>query len=386
MIEISELTNYIETKLKNALDGLKSINNLLDNLEFKLFTDTGKLMEDVREQYSNTVTEYINGVVNVGNSDKYILSNGVEFTSLPLRVELIVRLERDEYDGEIVEQNIENGEITVTKAFMGNSEKLSAIRQVLDNAFESQLIETFTDNNDKSYMTSIIAQVSQGGIRESKGIIGYSYSYFINFYFNFMGNGINSQNGVFMLDGVEVPYTQSTISKIKNVDQNLFSNASGQMVGVPTFTQTSFTFDIPALTNAPTATFLKELLETNDINTFHVLTFKIENKTYDYLVNISEVDGNLSGVQNVGLKVTFGFAPPFYTLLSPKGWNVYKVNNSFSMSNLDNEPSIIVIFNADYSLRKIFSSTNNIMIFYSGDYVFTNFDFSGYGNIEEIST
>ena len=79
MVEIKELTQHIESKLNTALESLNE--PLLGNISFKLFTDTGVLQEDLKEQLTNNYTEYINGLAVVGMSEKYVLSNGIEFVS-----------------------------------------------------------------------------------------------------------------------------------------------------------------------------------------------------------------------------------------------------------------------------------------------------------------
>ena len=332
MLEIKELTRHIESKLNTALTSLNE--PLLGNIQFKLFTDTGVLQEDLKEQLTNEYTEYINGIADDGMSEKYVLSNGIEFVSLPLRLEVIVRLEDDEFSGGEIDVDIKGNEPqTLSQAFIGNQEKLTAIRKVLDTAFsgrENNLI-SIEDAEGVPYVCTILAQIANGENRVETPILGYSYSFFVNFYFNIIANGLNSQEGKFYLDGKEIPYTSATFTHIKNADQNLFSDNKGEIVGVPTFKQTTFTFDIPALKdNDTTINFLDEVLRNEDLNKVHVLKTRLkydsleETSLPNYLVIITEVSGTLSGLQNVGLKVTFTLAPKLYSLISTYGWLVYQ--------------------------------------------------------------
>lgn len=359
MVEIKDLTQHIQTKLNSALSSLNE--PLLGNIQFKLFTDTGVLQEDLKEQLTNEYTEYINGLAVVGMSEKYVLSNGIEFVSLPLRLEVIVRLEDDEFSGGVEVDIEENEPQTLSQAFIGNQEKLTAIRKVLDTAFSG------SENNLTSlkgaegvpYVCTILAQIANGENRAETPILGYSYSFFVNFYFNLIANGLNSQEGKFYLDGVEIPYTSATFTHIKNADQNLFSDNNGEIVGVPTFKQTTFTFDIPALkNNKGTIKFLSEALKNQDLNKVHVLSTSLQydnsSENPNYLVFISEVSGTLSGLQNIGLKVTFTFAPKLYSLISTKGWYVYEATAGTSF-NLEGG-QIAIVYDAEGKLSYIGAS------------------------------
>lgn len=348
MVEIKELTQRIENKLNGALTSLNE--PLLGNIQFKIFTDTGVLQEDLKEQLTNEYTEYINGLAVVGMSEKYVLSNGIEFVSLPLRLEVIVRLEDDEFNGEEAEYDLDTNEPQIpTQLFIGNSTKLSLIRKVLDTAFSGSEnnLESIEDRQGVPYVCTILAQIANGENRAETPILGYSYSFFVNFYFNIIANGLNSQEGKFYLDGKEIPYTSATFTHIKNADQNLFSNNNGEIVGEPTFKQTTFTFDIPALKdNDTTIKFLDEALRNKDLNKVHVLNTRFkydsleETSLPNYLVIITEVSGTLSGLQNIGLKVTFTLAPKLYSLISTQGWVVYEATANTYYSTPVNNVSV----------------------------------------------
>lgn len=349
MISFNELSTYIQNKLITAYNGLN--NPLMPIIDFNIVSDTGKIKTDYVE--NNALHEVINGVVTLGVNERFFLSNGLSVSSIPLTLEVIFRLEDDEENGGVVEEDIENGTIEVTQAFIGNAEKIQNVRNILDTAFnQEQIIDTITGEDGKDYVASIVANIAQSGTRSIVPTLGLSYTFLVSFNVNVVENGINSRQGTFKLDGVEIPFTTFSIMRVKNVDSVILSNANGESSALPNFSLLSFTFDLPALSDSsPTATFLNDLIF-NHLNDTHVLKFKLNGIEKDYLVHITENTGTVSGVQNVGLKIVFSIAPPYYEFLTFGEWNVVQ-NLNQSQNIALNKDLPIVIFSNTRTLARI---------------------------------
>lgn len=331
MIDINKLTEYIQTRLQMAYNAVNE--PLKENIEFKLFTDTGVLQKDIVDNQTNKLTEYINGLIVPMPSDRYFLSNGLEVASLPLRLEIIVALEDDEQNGGVYEEDIEDGTVTVTQAFIGNVKKLEIIRKVLDNAFNSQqVIDTISDG-EKDFVVSIVAQISEDGNRAFAPIVGLSFTYSVSLLFSVVENGINSRQGYFTLDGHKVAFSNFTLSNIKTSENLVFSNGGGRSNSIPTASNIQFIFELVALSNdIPTKSFIQDLITNQDLSLTHFFTLEIDEIQQSFLVNISENNAMFSGVQNVGIKLCLTVAPQNYNLLSfSDNYKIYSVINTNSL-------------------------------------------------------
>lgn len=366
MVEISKLTEYIQNALNTAKNGL----NALPSTEFKIFTDTGVLKRDIREE--NTVTEIINGVVSVGASDRFFLSNGLEFSTLPLTAEFIFALEDEEEDGGFKYEE-DNGMPVVSQEYIGNETKIATIRKILDTAFNSsQTITTLTDEDENAYATSIIAQIAEDGERGENPVLGFSFSFSVNFFFTFVENGINSRNGSFRLDGVELPYSTMSITKIKSVDNVVLSGENGNAGNVINFVTTGFTFELPALAKGNNKNkFLTELLANDDLISAHVLTVDLDGVSRNYLVHLTENNATLSGIQNIGLKLTFAIAIQNLEFIKLVGYFGYEVIVTHTIAN---EDAVYVVANSNSQIRSIDVGSGQQISVNAGDYIFSNVD------------
>jgi hypothetical protein len=338
MITIKQLTEYIQNALETENRALQEQG--LEDVEFKIFTDTGKFVEPYRKVGTNKFIEVINGVFTLGTAQITYLSDGSEFATLPAYLSVIIALDDEEKDGgiytiEMAEDGSvkkdENGKpiTTVNQAYIGNESTIAKLRLVLDNAFTNrQIVTSFVDNDGNEYVTTIIAQVAQGGQRGSVGKIGYSFTFNLNFYFTFVENGINTRQGVFLLDGEKIPYSTSTFSRISNVENNVRSNnTDGAVETIPTFSTFMASFELPALKNSsPTKTLIDYVLALSDYDEAHILTVDLGVGEKSFLMNISESTPSGAGTQNIGLQATFREAYKNYEFLNfPPSYNAYTV-------------------------------------------------------------
>lgn len=352
MIETSKITQYIENALNSRLNALN--NEFFSNTEFKLFTDTGVFAEDIVDKSRNSVTEYINGLVTALPSERFFLSDGLEVCTLPLRLEVTFPLE-GEYDNRGVETvNIETGEIEVTQAVIGDGQKVETIRTVIDSAFTNeQLITTLKDNDNVEYATSVISQIATGEMRKYDGIIGYNYTFIVTFSFSFFENGLNSRQGKFYLDGVELPFTSFDMVRVKNVDNNILTTQQGLSKVFPLFTGLTINIELPALNNSDiTSTALSFLRGNERLNTTHILSVSLDGKQTDYyLVTFIENGASVSGVKNVGLRISFAEVVNNYEFLHfGRTFYIYKVLQTSYNVTLK---GLYALFNKDYTFAGI---------------------------------
>lgn len=379
MVSIEKITEYIQNTLNAYLNGLNC--NFFANTEFKLFTDTGVFEKDIAEK--NIETQYLNGLVTALPSDRYYLSNGFEVATLPIRLEVTFPLENDEENGGLEQIDLESGVITVTQAYIGNTEKIKIVRETLDKAFNDNQIITLQNDNGIEYVVSVVSQIAQGGTRQFAGIIGYNYSFTVNFSFAFVENGLNSRQGKFTLDGNTIPFTSMSIVNVKNVDMNVMSSSKGKAKAFPLFTGFSVTMEVPALLNDEnTATFLKELLAQGQTTTAHLLGINLtgeDGETEYFLVSITEVSGAVSGVQNVGLKITFTDCVDNYEFITfDSTFNQYVMLNNVTNNSKE---GYYIIFKENGELKSIVYGTPTLN---DTETVVTTANLSSYSSVLEI--
>lgn len=364
MVDIKQLTEYIQNALETANNNLNE--PILKDVEFKIFTDTGKFVEPYRKTDTNTFIEVINGVLAVGNSQITYLSDGTEVSTLPAFLSVIIALDDQEKDGGIYTVEFdENGAIrtdengepikVINQAYIGNETTIQNLRLILDNAFSrEQIITTFTDNDGKNYVATVIAQIAQGGQRGTVGKIGYSFTFSVSFSFTFIENGINTRQGTFLLDGKTIPFSTSTVSRVSNFENNVRSSSSdGAIENIPTFSTFQATFELPALKNSnPSKAIIDYVLGLSDYDEAHILTLDLGYGEKSYLVNIAEGSPTSAGTQNVGLQVSFREAYKNYEFLNfASDYIIYRV--TFDMVLNLSSRTTFAIFNTDGSLSAL---------------------------------
>lgn len=298
MIKLSILARKIEEKLDVA--------GRAYGCKFKIATETGDFEKSIKN--INEVTEYINGIIEAGNSSVTNLisgdnSPGILYATQTCYLKFVVKLEDEEQDTQYGDD-----------IFYGNKHKLESIRNVLNNVFEQNSLEVI-DDGSKSYAVTTVFSLEQTGERAQLPIVGDCMTFTAEAYFMFVENGINTRNFTFLLDGIIIPYQTVTSYRTPTMDGNVYSNTiDGATKNLVSQTTLSISFELPALTDEITEKMIAYILESNANS--HILTVKINNREKTYLVQFGEVKNIGETIKNVGQTLSLMESPDIYDLIS----------------------------------------------------------------------
>lgn len=314
MVDLKTLTEILEQKL-NTLGEYY-------NLNFMLFSDTGKYQPPVRED--NTVTEYINGVFSLVTSDISNLTDGTVIATQQARLDVILRLPDytadEEYNGEIYE---------------GIETRLSQVRAILNNLTQKSELSQITDIKGVEYSLSTVYQNAVTGERRFVPNIGDSFTYTLFIYYILIEKGVNSRDILLNLDGYILPFEAGTITRSKTFDANVFSDTTdGSIENIPIQANFNISFEFPLTQNNFFETILDNILGNDKLNTVHSLRFydTKSQKEKIFLVSLAENSLNFETIKNVGAKVTFLPVRNDYLLMSfPENYIKYTPTSTGSV-------------------------------------------------------
>ena len=335
MIALEKLAKKIQEKL----DALRS------EFNFNIIADTGAYKPPKRK--GNTVVEYINGV---------LTSNGSEITNLiagkdkPLvyatqncTLRVIMSLQKPENNEYILDDgSVYTGDIadlpegaSVVDIIQGWKPRLERLRTILDQVFQGVVVEPMTveevDENGKvherSFSVTTVFAFSNSGIREQNQAVGDSYSFYINIYYSFIENGLNTRDLTFTLDGVQIPFQSVTVFRSPIMDGNVYSGTSNATAKNITSQSTfSVSFELPAFESDNTTNAIVSFLMDGEINVAHLLRFKHYGKTKEYLVTLGEVKQMGETIKNIGQSLSLVECPDDYDIISfPSNYKIYEV-------------------------------------------------------------
>lgn len=338
MIELNTLKNNVVAKLE-------AINQDFGyNYAFHIVADTGSYKKPVR--INNTVTEYVQGVFSVVNSDVSELTGGVLYATQTCNLQIEISLPNHEDDREY------NG-----TTIIGSGRKITEIRNILDRLAQNNDYDEIEDTDGLKYLATVVYSFASGGQRNQIAQDGDSYTFSMFVYYSFVQNGINSRNVVFYLDGVPFPYQAVSINRAKTFDGNVYGKSNfSDVQNTPIQANWSGVFDIPLLKGGVYEHVINFLTADEPLNTVHILTYTLGGKTYTKLVSIGEITLNAETIKNVALKVPFYDAVQNYLQVSfPKGFYLYATNESrpFTLYSKNEEMCSYIIYDLNFTLEKI---------------------------------
>ena len=327
MINLTTLADKLQTKLNDNTAGCV----------FRVFAGTGKYIEAVATD--NTLTETINCVLSVVSNDMTVLNNGLIFATQTCSFRCIIPLEDTEENGGIVEiTGFNDGEPieSTTQAYEGNEAKIVRIRGVLDNAFSATTNESMTEITgtaeegqtppSKTYSVSTIYTVMDDGTREALPTIGYSYSMSSYIYYYFVENGISSRENIIEIDGIKLPYQNSTQYRNPTMDGYVPADTSdGTVENIASQSQASFSVTLPVFSGDSAITAGLNYLLGGELNTAHIVIVKVGTITKNYLMTYGEISVTGENVKNLGMTISFVPVASVYELVKiPTGYHTYR--------------------------------------------------------------
>lgn len=330
------------------------VNQLVDNLQnllnsnaigvtFRLFTDTGKYQQAEREY--NTVTDYINGITTVTTTDISNTNDGMEYGTMTLRTEILVRC-RDTEEDVYEDVEDENGETEQELIEEGNDNYIASIRAFLDDIFAKQSFANMTDDSGKFFNVSVGYSLAMSGVRNQNPHTGDSYTFVFYAYYNLIQSGENSRLYIAYLDGEQLPYSVMTMRRVPVQEQNVFSG-SGDSASRAVNSGSTFglSLECPAF-QTTVNTVVKQYILNGADNTVHFLNVDLNGVRKTFLVMFGEVDNNAMNILNANLTLTFVEAVNIYGIISfPASYYVYRYTGTTNGTIVVTTPAAATVYN-----------------------------------------
>lgn len=359
MVNLSEVNKIIQDSLND--------NNPL-GVEFKLFLDTGKFRKSIRRY--NTVTEIVNGVTSVINSDIQKTNDGLILATYSLKTELVFKCKDEEED---IKRDVQTENGIVTETIQGNQSYLENIRAFLDEFCQESSFTLLTDKEGNTFDTSYNFGFSSGGNRAQVPNLGDSFTFILYGYFNFVQNGDNSLRWQYYLDGERIPYLVSTPRRTPTTEFDVYANTKD---GSAKGTTSNTVWGLSLKTTSLIGNFskaIKNFLLKGERNTAHFLDCVLGNESKIYLVMIGDSSASAQGMLNVGLDVTFAEITDDYDLIEfPETFFIYNysgqggeipITNGYAFSTADYEPKkdgILSLVNGCYVVSTVELTNNDL--------------------------
>lgn len=268
MIELNDLAQATEAGLNaNAL-----------GLLFKIYADGGNYKK--YDCYKDK--RYINGVMQEISSI-VVPAQGLKVATQSVRLEVVA------YYG-----------------FEDPEPVLKTVRSVLDNFFQSSVVQVITDASERSYTVGVNYTLADTGTVANRPQIGPSISYTAMISYSFIENGLNSMDFHFKLDGAPLSYTSASITRVPVMDGNAYSDTAGNAKNFAASSALSFDLKLPAIDTAdPASRTIIGYILSGGMNETHTLDVDLNGAVSTYTVVFGQTDIALDGVQNAGHSVSF---------------------------------------------------------------------------------
>lgn len=275
--------------LANALNNGLNANNR--GLLFYVQPDTGDFKEADRTE--NKVSLYVNGILSIEDS-AVIPTQALEVVTQTARLELLVEIDED----------------------IPAAPQIGVVRSVLQDYFAQATVQYLEDETGKTYSVAVSSSLLASGTAAIRQVAGDSFSLSMSIYYSFIQNGINSLNCPILLDGVVLPYSTATISRIPVVDGTPYSDTDAVTKNRVTATALGVDMTITAVRagegdniNVAMQALYACLLD--GATDTHTLTLTLGDETREYSVLFGNVGLSLDGVKNAGSTVSFVEAVDF---------------------------------------------------------------------------
>lgn len=274
MIAISTLTKAINDGL-NALATASGFPFI-----FAIKSEGGEYVPPKRK--GNKVTVYINGVTRI-----------VEGENIPVQG---------------TSMSVQSVSLTLTYPLpddIPEEEAIAPVRAILDAYFKQTFVQSFPDENGKDIAVSSVATIpTTGEIAMSTGP-GLMCTFTCDISYNFIENGVNSNDFVMLFEGDVIPYMDETITRVPVSAANPYSDTDGVAESVSESTALNIEFSAPTLKSEENALFaaFKLFLLTGQ-NPAHNVTVTYENETKTYSMKFGQSALSLEGIKNGNSRIS----------------------------------------------------------------------------------
>lgn len=274
MIAVKTLAYNLEIALNMAAKS--------SGIVYKIHADAGTYKRALRSRTGKQ--RYTNGVLTIVDSS-IVPTQTMTVASQTAALEICVRLDDPKTDEETIAKH----------------------RAVLDGYFTDKPSVQMTDG----YSVTATYALADSGTVEQRDGVGTSFTFRVNIEYSFIEGGLSSYDCVFLLDGVQIPYTSFHMTRNPTIDSTPYSDTAGNAGSVNTADMLGFDIQIPAqsVQNGVSEVLIDQLLDGSG-NTSHVLTVQLGTHTRTYSVIFGQTDIVIEGVANAGHNVSLIVAAP----------------------------------------------------------------------------
>ncbi len=297
MINIIDVTNYLENKLNTAIanDTSAVLDNGREIYRVKIWLDAGeyKSFDYIKQgkKYgdkdwlspipTNNIVHYINGILSVTESN--VEGADTSILTFSTTLELLIPLRN--LDEETTQMEL-----------------VASIRNIIDNALSINEFNAF-----EGFNLGINYSLAGTGQRKLNNLVGDCVSLYVYIVFSLVENGVNSTEIIITIDGVNVDSQRKGYSRVATQEADVSNKSQDGSAGVVT-SNTVFTlnFDKPVQKTAIDDIFRRYLL--NGSNEIYTVTIK-EPAVNGYIETtkqmvISEVTRNTDTTLNASETIT----------------------------------------------------------------------------------
>lgn len=317
MLNFTQFSGEIEEALNKLVEEAdnSNLNGLRDRYRFRIRTDAANYAK--AERNGNTVTRYINGMLNIVESNLETTNGGKINATVSMILELAVP---------VVDDQDENG----------NLELVKTVRDLLNAHFSSNTFGSVVGTSGEAYNYGSQYSIPTCGERGVHPLLGDGVLFVVTLDYYFIESGINSRSIQLYIDGNRVEYelfgmrrTASTEPYVGAVvttsPENAPYNADAHSAKtLSSFTVFSICFDAPALLDA-TGQMATDYLMNGEANKGHLVTiirpkriketqdgtdtYTTKNTEYNYIMAFTDVGNNAQNVLNASSSVTMAEVP-----------------------------------------------------------------------------
>lgn len=264
----------------------QGLNNNTLGIQFAIHSDVAKYKKAINTRFEKR--RYTNGILKIISSSVVPIQNIIVATQ-SAQLDIAVQLSCPETVEETAQKH----------------------RAILDGYFQSASLQILSDENGKKYSIGSQYSLATTGSVETTSPLGTHIIFTVMVNYSFVQNGVNSSQFGATLDGVEIGYTDLTVSRVTTMDVSAYSGSNGSAKNIPTTSALTFEFQLPktdqeTLANAAIGAFLF----TGAFTATHSLQIRTPEKNYDYVVSFGEANVSIEGIKNAGYSITLVESAP----------------------------------------------------------------------------
>ena len=196
MIALSQLTEAIQNGL-----------NAISTKEFVIFTDVGEFRKAYRGEGSNTITNYINGIMEAMTPTRMPMKN-LQVLTQSFRISFVL-------DMDLLEKDTD-----------GNYKEVKQVRAILEKYIASVNGKPFTLTDSESVSFEITPSYSGVivGTATQLSPIGNVLPMYMDFSCVFIQSGVNTNTVDFIINGENMFYQEYSITRTRTAETNMIAN------------------------------------------------------------------------------------------------------------------------------------------------------------------